>query len=476
MNSYSIIWQSVLAHIKDTLPEAAYKLWFPETELFLLDDKRAVIKIPSDLKKNILTTKFGDTIKDALATVIGFNLPIIIVSSEEKEPDPADFDDQIENNFSKGEIIDELEREANSPSHEEYERKHPSTLYSDMKNPEYQFDNFIVGNSNKMAYAASLAVANNPSLFEQSNKENYNPLFIFGNSGLGKTHLLYAIMNRISERFPELVIIYVKGEEFTTELINCISQKTTSQFKNKYRKADVLLIDDIQFIAGKDSIQEEFFHTFNALYEAKKQIILAADRPPRDMNRLEDRLKSRFEWGLMADIQVPDYELRTAIIKDKAKKMGVNIPADCLVLIAEKLKSNIRQLEGVVRKIAAQNFLTGTPITKEVVLNCIHDIYENPAITEITTDKIIKVVSKKYGILDEDIKGRKRQNEIANARHIAIYLMSQIKGMTSTQIGKFFDRNHTTVLASIKIVEERMKDNPLFKIEIDDIIKDIKDV
>jgi len=205
MNSYSIIWQSVLAHIKDTLPEAAYKLWFPETELFLLDDKRAVIKIPSDLKKNILTTKFSDTIKDALATVIGFNLPIIIVSSEEKEPDPADFDDQIENNFSKGEIIDELEREANSPSHEEYERKHPSTLYSDMKNPEYQFDNFIVGSSNKMAYAASLAVANNPSLFEQSNKENYNPLFIFGNSGLGKTHLLYAIMNRISERFPSLL-------------------------------------------------------------------------------------------------------------------------------------------------------------------------------------------------------------------------------------------------------------------------------
>ena len=329
-----------------------------------------------------------------------------------------------------------------------------------------------------MAYAASLAVANNPNhtSSDKNNKDDYNPLFIFGNSGLGKTHLLYAIMNRISEKFPHLVIIYVKGEEFTTELINCISQKTTAQFKNKYRKADVLLIDDIQFIAGKDSIQEEFFHTFNALYEDKKQIILAADRPPRDMNRLEERLKTRFEWGLMADIQPPDYELRTAIIKDKAKKMGVNIPDDCLVLIAERLKSSIRQLEGVVRKIAAQNFLTGTPITKEVVLNCIRDIYENPAITEITTDKIIKVVSKKYGIDEDDIKGRKRQNEIANARHITIYLMSTVKNMTSTQIGKFFDRNHTTVLASLKIVEERIKDNPLFKIEIDDIVKEIKDV
>ncbi len=475
MNSYSMIWQSVLALIREKLPEAAYKLWFPETELYLLDDKKAVIKIASNLKKNILETKFKDTIKEALATVIGFELPIVILSTAEKEID-IDMLEVKDDQKAKEEAEEKAKEEKRrAPTHEEYERENPSTFYSGIRNTEYQFDNFIVGSSNKMAYAASMAVANNPSLFDHTNKENYNPLFIYGNSGLGKTHLLYAIMNRISEKFPELVIIYVKGEEFTTELINCISQKTTSQFKNKYRKADVLLIDDVQFIAGKESIQEEFFHTFNALYEDKKQIILAADRPPRDMNRLEDRLKTRFEWGLMADVQAPDYELRNAIIKDKAKKMGVNIPSDAIALISEKLRSNIRQLEGVVKKIAAQNFLTGTPITKEMVISCIHDIYENPVITEITTDKILKVVSKKYGITDEDIKGRKRQNEIANARHIAIYLMSTQRNMTSTQIGKFFDRNHTTVLASIKIVEERMRDNPLFKIEIDEIIKEIKD-
>ena len=471
MNSYTMIWQSVLALIKQSMPEAAFKLWFPETELVLLDDKRAVVKIASDLKKNILETKFLNNIKESLTTVIGFELPVVIISSESKE---SDLDSMMSDPKEESEKAEKKEP-VTPPTKEEYERDYPLTFYSGIRNPEYQFDNFIVGSSNKMAYAASMAVANNPSLFDHTNKENYNPLFIYGNSGLGKTHLLYAIMNRISEKFPELVIIYVKGEEFTNELIDCISKKTTSQFRDKYRKADVLLIDDVQFIAGKESIQEEFFHTFNALYEEKKQIILAADRPPRDMNRLEDRLKSRFEWGLMADVQTPDYELRTAIVKEKAKSLGISIPNEAIVLIAEKLKSNIRQLEGVVRKIAAQNFLTGTPITKETVIICIHDIYDNPAITEITTDKIIKVVSKKYGISDDDIKGRKRQNEIANARHITIYLMSILKNMTSTQIGKYFDRNHTTVLASLKIVEERIRDNPLFKIEMDDIIKEIKD-
>ena len=481
---YDEIWSAVLEIIKAELPQVAFNLWFPETKLVLISPSDAVITIPSDLKKKILVEKFNDTIKTTLASILGFELNIVILSCENnKDPDLSEYTNKWKDDTdqpAKETIEAPIAKESDTVPMVKDEIKYdnypsPSTIYANIRNPEYQFENFIVGNSNKMAHAASVAVANNPCLFDKNDKENYNPLFIYGNSGLGKTHLLYAIMNRISPRYPQLVIIYVKGEEFTNELIDSLSKKTTQQFRDKYRKADVLLIDDIQFIAGKDSIQEEFFHTFNALYEDKKQIILAADRPPRDMKRLEDRLKSRFEWGLMADINLPDYELRTAIIKNKASALGINIPNDVLALLAEKLHSNIRQLEGVVRKIAAQKFLTDSPITKELAANCISDILQDGNVSEITIETIIEKISKKYNIPVEEINSRKRANEIANARHICIYLMSTLKNMTTTQIGKYFDRNHTTVMSSLEVVKNKMEHNPLFRIEIDEIIKDIRE-
>lgn len=509
---YNEIWSAVLEQIMGEMPTMAFNLWFPETSLILLTPNDAVISIPSDLKKDILEKKFSVMIKNAIVSILGFELNINIVSSEHnKSPDLSAFslntspDKNEENNVSDNSSFQTAKDENSAftsdskqdrndlPNVEgNFENRSGSAesnnasnsqnnqlkLYANIRNPEYQFENFIVGNSNKMAHAASVAVANNPCVFDKfdkNDKGNYNPLFIYGNSGLGKTHLLYAIMNRISQLFPQLVIIYVKGEEFTNELVDSLSKKTTQQFRDKYRKADVLLIDDIQFIAGKESIQEEFFHTFNALYEDKKQIILAADRPPRDMKRLEDRLKSRFEWGLMADINLPDYELRMAIIKNKASEKKINIPNDVVAMLAEKLHSNIRQLEGVVRKIAAQYFLTGTPITKELASNCIADILQDGSVSEITTEKIIDKISKKYNIPVEEITSRKRANEIANARHICIYLMSTLKSMTTTQIGKYFDRNHTTVMASLEVVKSKMEKNPLFRIEMEEIIKDIKE-
>lgn len=490
---YNEIWSAVLDQIKGEMPVVAFNLWFPETNLILLTPNDAVISIPSDLKKNILEKKFSNTIKNALVSILGFELNVNILSTEHNNnPDLSYFssnnsEDNILLNSKEASYTSEIEQnKVNSENDDSsvnvkdntlnnYTVHSPSNIYANIRNPEYQFENFIVGNSNKMAHAASVAVSNNPCIFDKTDKGNYNPLFIYGNSGLGKTHLLYAIMNRISQKFPQLVIIYVKGEEFTNELVDSLSKKTTQQFRDKYRKADVLLIDDIQFIAGKESIQEEFFHTFNALYEDKKQIILAADRPPRDMKRLEDRLKSRFEWGLMADITLPDYELRMAIIKNKASEKKINIPNDVVAMLAEKLHSNIRQLEGVVRKIAAQNYLTGAPITKELAANCISDILQDGNVSEITTEIIIDKISKKYNIPVDEITSRKRANEIANARHICIYLMSTLKNMTTTQIGKYFDRNHTTVMSSLEVVKSKMEKNPLFRIEIEEIIKDIRE-
>ena len=333
-------------------------------------------------------------------------------------------------------------------------------------NFEYTFDNFIVGSSNKFAHAACTAVAANPAM-------NYNPLFIYGPSGLGKTHLLYAITNEIKRKKPAAKIISIKGEDFTTQFIEALAAQMTNEFRNKYRSCDVLLIDDIQFIAGKTSTQEEFFHTFNALYEEHKQIILTSDRPPRDMKTLEDRLKTRFEWGLLADIQPPDLELRVAIIKKKAEQVGIIIPEDVLTYLAENLRSNIRQIEGAMKKLGALAFLSGQKITMEVARGCIADLLGGEEPVSVTVDKIFATVYKKYGISKEDLTGKSRSREIAQARHVTIYLIRKITEMSLPNIGKIFNRDHTTALASWETIEKKLKTDAMLTLDINEMTKEV---
>ena len=302
---------------------------------------------------------------------------------------------------------------------------------------------------------------------------NYNPLFIYGNSGLGKTHLLYATINRLKQNNPNIKIIYTNGEDFTNQMIACLANKTMEDFRDKYRKCDVLLIDDIQFIAGKVATQEEFFHTFNALFEDKKQIILTSDRPPRDIKTLEDRLKSRFEWGLIADIEPPDLELRIAIIKKKAEQVNVFIPDDVLTYLGENLRSNIRQIEGAIKKLGALSFLSGKDINMNLAHECIAELLGGAEPVNITVDKIFTAVFRKYNISKEDLIGPKRNKEIASARHVAIYLIREMTEMSFPNISKVFNRDHATIMSSYNKALSMYQLDPMFSLEINDMKKEI---
>lgn len=349
---------------------------------------------------------------------------------------------------------------------ERLERENSPDFALPTYNFQYTFDNFIVGNSNKFAHAASVAVAEHPAM-------NYNPLFIYGPSGLGKTHLLYAITNYLKQTNPKIKIIYVKGEDFTNYMIDCISRQAMKEFRDRYRKCDVLLIDDIQFIAGKESTQEEFFHTFNSLYDEHKQIILTSDRPPRDIQRLESRLKSRFEWGLLADIQPPDLELRIAIIKAKAESVKLYLDNETLIYLAENLRSNVRQIEGAIKKLGAITFLSGKPITTEDAARCVAELLGDDEPVTVTVDKIFTVVYKKYNVPKEEILSTKRNKNIAFARHVSIYLIRDITGMSLPSIGTVFGRDHTTIMSSIDAVNKKLASDPMFAVELKELKKQL---
>ena len=328
----------------------------------------------------------------------------------------------------------------------------------------------MVGSGNSLAHAAAWAVANNPA-------KSYNPLFLHGGSGLGKTHLIYAICGRIRQTHPEYRLLYVKGEEFANELILAIRNGTTAEFKEKYRQADLLAVDDIQFIAGKESTQEEFFHTFNSLYECGKQIILTSDRPPKEIKTLEDRLRTRFEWGLLVDIQPPDFETRMAIISRKADSLGLALPEDVAAFIAGKLKDNIRQLEGVVKRLDAHNRLNGAPITMMLAENAIQDIMTEQTPLPVTVDRIIDEVARTYGVTADEIRGQRRSNQISAARQTAMYVVREITGMTQLDIGREFGgRDHSTVVYALQQTAKTLQSDPRKKEMIEDIIKNIRNL
>lgn len=444
-------------------PQTSFELWFGEFNLTSLDESRAVFSTPTKLRKQILSTRYISLIREVLTDIIGFSVEIEIYSLDEDTGfAPAQTpNENIDKHFEK----ESLERS------ERKEKKIAEILdaaSTDKKSllDEYTFDNFIEGDSNKFAKAVCYAVANDPSYC--------NPLFLYGPSGLGKTHLLYAIMNHMKKNSPDLKIVYKKSESFINELVGAIQNGTTPEFKEKYRSTDVLMIDDIQFIAGKPATQDEFFHTFSILYEAEKLIILTSDRPPKEINPLVDRLRTRFEWGLIADIQPPSLELRTAIIRKKSEDMGLNIPSHLIDYVAERLNNNIRQIEGILKKLYAIHSFSGIEITKETIDNVISIVDPGNIPNDAMVEKILMHVSKKYGISIDDIKSKKKTDSIANARHISIYIIRRLTDLSLKDIGKIFDRNHSTVISSINKIELNIKTVKNFESEINQLIKEIR--
>ena len=430
MNSAADIWERVLSLMQQTMTETTISTWFSDAEPVALDENRFILYVPTDFKREIVVSRYLGDIKKALYDLFSADLEVVILNEEEKEK----------------------------------QTKQESTVSRFLPGTEeYTFERFVVGNSNKLAHAAALAVAEHPA-------ENYNPLFIHGESGLGKTHLLYAIAHTIHKNHPDYKIVYIRGEDFTNELIRDIRAGKNQEFRDKYRSADVFLMDDVQFIAGRDSTQEEMFHTFNTLYEDKKQIVFTADRPPKEMLRLEDRLKTRFEWGLLADIQPPDYETRMAIIKNKAIRMGVELPEEVLIYVAENITSNVRQIEGTVNKILAFQELMGESVDVDTVTRAVRDMFKDKADFLPSPDIIIDEVSKFYNIDADALRGQGRTKDTALARQIAMYQIRRMTNLSLKEIGKEFEgRDHTTVMHSIDRIEKLTKTNP----EIAEVIKDI---
>ncbi|MBR6514844.1 MAG: chromosomal replication initiator protein DnaA [Clostridia bacterium] len=455
MQTFDDVWAVICEAMNEEFSKPFIAVWFANLKLAFLDEKIAVFIAKSEFFRKGIEEKHKDKIKKYLINTLGYDVEIVVLNDEEGPHDLSVYTEGAA-------TVQTAERT------EEAVSDIKTVVPQAVQNHSYTFDNFIVGASNKFAHAASLAVANNPI------DNEYNPLFIHGPSGLGKTHLLNAIMNRMRELNPDVKIVYVKGDDFTNKLIEAITNKTTAQFRNTFRTVDALLIDDVQFIAGKESTQEEFFHTFNTIYEEGGQIILASDRPPREMATLEDRLQNRFESGILADIQPPNLELRIAIMKDKAAKKGVSISYEILNYLAENLTSNVRQLEGAINKICAQSFLINTPITLEMAKTAVADMISTKESANVSPDLIIETVARRDGVSVDDIKSRKRTSSIAFTRHKCIYLIHKLTGMSYGRIGEIFKRDRTTMMSSVDTVKEEIKINSIYEEEINSLIREIK--
>lgn len=458
-SSYKDIWNIILDSFSKKYSEEVMNLWFNRLELVYLDDRSAFLVIDDAGFIDLLNKRYAGQIEQVFNDTLGFDVNVKIF-------DKNTFSlDKEKNNITSD--MKEAEPEQEPVKEDEFyfdPPKQPEVI--DNPDSAYTFDNFIVGSSNKFAYAASVAVAKHPYANEN------NPLFIYGASGLGKTHLMKAIANAVKAERPNYRIIFVSGENFTNEFLDSLTKKTTSKFKERYRNADMLFVDDIQFIAGRASTEEEFFNTFNALHDAHKQIVLTSDRLPQELQGLEKRLVSRFEGGLLADIQPPDTELRIAIFKSKAMAMKVDISNEVLTYIAENTKSNVRQIEGVIKRLGAYSFINGVPITVDIAKNLLTGIISGSEPPAAVAEKVIKRVSEYYGIPADDIKSKRRTKEIAQARHVSIYIINRVTTMTLDNIGKIFGRDHSTVLSSINVISLQIKKDSGFEHEINNIIKE----
>ena len=434
VNSLNDIWQAVLGVLGHNLTDTAISTWFEDCEPVEIDGSTLVLKTSSDFKRDIIVKRFAETIKNAMSDIFSTEFTVKVLTEDEL----GDYE----------------------------ERKADNDPLPEMAG--YTFDRFIVGNSNKFAHNAAVAVAHKPG-------SAYNPLFIYGNSGLGKTHLLLAIGQYIRENNPGAKIAYIKGDEFTNQLLKSIKEGTGEEFRMKYRNVDLFLVDDIQFIAGKESTQEEFFHTFNSLHDAHKQIVIASDRPAKEIKSLEERLRTRFEWGLTADIQPPDFETRVAIVKRKAELLHLDLPEDVAEFIANHLKNNIRQLEGAVKKLNAYYMLEGIQPVISVAQNAIKDILNETQPVPVTIEKIVGEVSRTFNVSPADIRGTKRNANVASARRVAIYILREVTGMSMEEIGREFSgRDHSTIVYSLKTMERDMKNDQHLRETVSDIIKNVK--
>lgn len=474
MQEFDEIWDAVLEELSKTASRTAMNLWFRDSKLVELTDSSAIISVKTEFMRNTLEKNYTEQVSDVLFMLLGEKAAPKFVLADSYTPSQA-AKAPVKAEQSVTEVIQERAAAIEAPPQAEPGFFDTENLSFAANATEYTFDNFIVGSSNKFAHAACRSVAKTPApAVNTGTGQSYNPLFIYGPSGLGKTHLLYAIINEIRKNYPTFKITYVKGDEFTNQMVESLGKGLNVEFREKFRKTDVLLIDDIHFIAGKEGTQEEFFNTFNDLYEHKKQIILTSDRPPKDIQKLEERLRTRFEWGLLADIQPPDFELRVAIMAKKAEKLGKQIPMDVLQFLAEKLTNNVRQMEGAIKRIIAYSMLNEADITIAMVNTCISDLLSDTGVIKITPEKIVSKIADKYSVSESEIYGKARTASIAKSRHIAVYLMRKVLDLSYPSIGKIFKRDHTTIMNSYSWIENEIKENASFEIEINDLIKEFQ--
>ena len=428
MYSSAYVWAKILGYMEERLGSVTVSAWLDDAEVVELNDSHLILYSPSDFRRDIIRRRCADYIQDALKEIFNSEAKLLVFGDEERDT---------------------------------FRNRHKVSSMD--FNPQFSFENFVVGPSNRFAHSAAIAVSKTPG-------QVYNPLFIYGPPGVGKTHLLYAIANGIRRDNPNANVVYIKGDQFTNELIAAIQNGKNVEFRSKYREADLFLIDDVQFIAGKESTQEEFFHTFNKLYEEHKQIVMTSDRKPSDMLTLEDRLKTRFEWGLLADVQPPDYETRMAIIKNKAKSLGLQLGDDVCNYIAINVTNNVRQIEGTVKKILAYRDLNNMPLDLPNVSRAIDDMFKSEGNALPTPGLIISQVCKFYNLEESVIRGTQKNKGTAEARQIAMYLIRKLTNLSLPDIGKEFGRDHSTVLYAIRKVEVALKNGDR---ETQDRVRDI---